>query len=189
MAGNQLNLEPDGWQDKDRLLQVLQVQRVVWLRSVFFSSLLLRGQRRVCQGVGVTLGGHLGVCPLTCPLPQWMLGSVKHLLKCSSWACSLSLSSLTFCLWLTSSWQMKDGHDSHYRSETFCTQLHRLQTAVPVEKQDESTRACRCGLRYLPPWWERAALLFWSDCNSVLQVFYTDREEPASLYSTLCRNR
>lgn len=52
--------------------------------------------------------GHLGVCPFTCPLPQWMLGSVKHLLKCSSWACSLSRSSLAFCLWLTSSCQIKE---------------------------------------------------------------------------------
>lgn len=57
-------------------------------------------------------GGHLSACPLTCPLPQWMLGNVKHLLKCSSWACSLSRSSFTLCLWLTSSCNVKQQEAS-----------------------------------------------------------------------------
>lgn len=102
------------------------MQRVVWLQSCScYCSFAVRG-----AFVKVGVRRHLGVCPLTCPRPQWMLGSVKHLLKCSSWACSLSLSSLTFCLWLTSSWQMKDGNDSCYRTETFRAKPHHLQTGV-----------------------------------------------------------
>lgn len=60
-------------------------------------------------------GGHLGAWPLSWPLPHCMLGSVKHLLKCSSWACSLSLSSRTFCLWVISSWRIPEGNMVHVK--------------------------------------------------------------------------
>jgi len=40
-----------------------------------------------------------------------------------------------------------------------------------------------------PPYWQKAALQFWSDCSSELQVFYTGCEEPAALCSILWKEK
>lgn len=78
-------------------------------------------------------------------------------------------------------WQ--SGHKSHKRTKTF----HKANKNTDIKYM----QICRCRpaavITYLPPSWERAALQFWLGCNSALQVFCTECEEPASLYSTLCR--
>lgn len=137
-------------------------------------QLLLRLLRR--QRCGPRVRGHLGAYPLTWLLPQWMVGSVKHLLKCSSWACSRSRSSLTFCLWLTSSWgkKMPKTNDS-----TLCTR------PPTQEFTEDKTQTGKHDASLSPPQWEKAAPQFCSGCSSELQVFCTDCEEPDAPWSGL----